>query len=334
MNAIRAIGPGLVLSFGIAAAAQFITTRFGGPVMLIAILIGIAFNFLRHTKTWSAGIYFASKRVLQLGIVLLGATITMGEILSLGAGTAILVIACVSGTLIAGTWIAKRFGLSADHAVLSAGAVAICGASAAMAISSVLPNTEKSERNIVLTVVGVTTLSTIAMVAYPPLAHLLGFSDRAAGIFLGATIHDVAQVIGAGYTVSDDAGSTAAIVKLMRVALLAPVVIIIAAFFKNSQSDTSAASRAFPLFLFGFAALMALNSLGWVSPDLRHTMGTVSRWCLVTAVAGLGVRTSIKEISALGPNPVSALIAQTIFLAILGIALINVLSLGTRFELV
>ena len=322
MNAIKSLAPGLLLATIVATAAQFITFRFGGPVMLIAILLGVALNFLNAQKRWTPGLVFASKRVLQLGIVLLGAQLTIAEVLSLGLPTAIIVILCVAATISIGWWIGNRFGLSSDHAVLSAGAVAICGASAAMAFSSVLPQTERSERNLILTVVGVTTLSTIAMVLYPPLTHFLGFSDTRAGIFIGATIHDVAQVIGAGYIISDQAGETAAIVKLMRVAMLAPAILIVAALFRGSSGSTGAASRAVPLFLIGFGLVLAANSAGMISDDFRTLLSAASRWCLIIAVAGLGVRTSLKEISTLGPAPVSALIAQTIFLALLGTGLI------------
>lgn len=322
MNAVKSLAPGLALATAIAAAAQFITFRYGGPVMLIAILLGVALNFLNTQDRWAPGLAFASKRVLQIGIVLLGARLTIGEVLSLGATTAAVVIICVALTITVGWWIGKRFGLSSDHAVLSSGAVAICGASAAMAFSSVLPQTERSERNLILTVVGVTTLSTIAMVAYPPLTHFLGFDDTKAGIFIGATIHDVAQVIGAGYIISDQAGETAAIVKLMRVAMLAPAILIVASIFRGASGSTGAATRAVPLFLIGFGLVLAINSAGFVSDGLRDTLSVASRWCLIIAVAGLGVRTSIKEIATLGPAPVSALIAQTLFLAALGTVLI------------
>ena len=322
MKAIKSLGPGLALAAAIAAAAQCITFRFGGPVMLIAILLGVALNFLNTQDRWTPGLAFASKRVLQIGIVLLGARLTIGEVLSLGITTAAIVVVCVALTIIVGWWIGKKFGLSSDHAVLSSGAVAICGASAAMAFSSVLPQTERSERNLILTVVGVTTLSTIAMVAYPPLTHFLGFDDTRAGIFIGATIHDVAQVIGAGYIISDQAGETAAIVKLMRVAMLAPAILIVASLFRGASGSTGAATRAVPLFLIGFGLVLAINSAGLISDDLRDSLSIASRWCLIIAVAGLGVRTSIKEIAILGPAPVSALIAQTFFLAALGTVLI------------
>ncbi len=282
--------------------------------MLYAILFGIAFNFLNDDPRTGAGIQFASKRVLQLGVILLGASVTFSEIAHLGWATALLVVAAVATTIAAGVLIGRGAGLTGPHATLSAGAVAICGASAAMAIASVLPQTKDSERNLILTVVGVTTLSTIAMVAYPPLTNLLGFSEMQAGVFLGATIHDVAQVIGAGYIVSDDAGAVAAVVKLMRVTLLAPAVFVIALVFSR-QAGTEATSRAFPVFLIGFAALMTANSFGLVPESLGQTIAGASRFCLVVAVSALGVKTALKELFEVGHRPVATLVLQTAWLA-------------------
>lgn len=310
----RRVAPGLVLAITIAFASLFIASRYGGPVMLYAILFGVAFNFLNDEPKTAAGVQFASKRVLQLGVVLLGASVTFAEIAELGWATALLVIAAVATTIVAGFYIGRAAGLSAPHATLSAGAVAICGASAAMAIASVLPQTKESERNLILTVVGVTTLSTVAMVTYPSLAHLFGFTDMQAGVFLGATIHDVAQVIGAGYIVSDEAGAVAAVVKLMRVTLLAPAVFVIAMLFSR-QAGADATGRAFPMFLIGFAALMAANSFGLVPDEFRSAIAGASRFCLVVAVSALGVKTSLKDLFEVGHRPVMALAAQTAWLA-------------------
>jgi uncharacterized integral membrane protein (TIGR00698 family) len=284
--------------------------------MLYAILFGIAFNFLNDEPKSAPGIQFASKRVLQLGVILLGASVTFAEIAALGWATALLVITAVVITISAGWLIGRTVGLSSSHSVLSAGAVAICGASAAMAIASVLPQTKEGERNLILTVVGVTSLSTIAMVVYPPLTHLLGLSDMQAGVFLGATIHDVAQVIGAGYIVSDEAGAVAAVVKLMRVTLLAPAVFLIAMRFAHHAASAEATGRAFPLFLLGFAALMIANSLGVIPDDWRPLIAGASRFSLVVAVSALGVKTSLKDIFEVGPKPVTALLLQTLLLAL------------------
>lgn len=312
---LRAVAPGLLVAVTVALASMFIASRYGGPVMLYAILFGIAFNFLSDDSKCAAGVRFASKRVLQLGVILLGGSVTFSEIAALGWATALLVILGVVTTIGAGWAIGRANGLTNAHATLSAGAVAICGASAAMAISSVLPQTKESERNLILTVVGVTTLSTIAMVVYPPLTHLLGFTEMQAGVFLGATIHDVAQVIGAGYIVSDDAGAVAAVVKLMRVTLLAPAVFIIAMLFARKTAGSEATGRAFPVFLLGFAVLMAANSVGAIPEAMREGLSGASRFCLVVAVSALGVKTSLKDLFKVGPKPVAALVLQTLWLA-------------------
>lgn len=208
-------------------AAQFVSAELGGPAMLLALLLGMSVSFLGDEERCAEGLMFSSKTVLKLGVALLGAQITVSEVAALGLPITTLVLSGVLFTLMAGAAIGRFVGLSSSHAILSAGSVAICGASAALAISSVLPRGEKLDQQTSLTVVGVTTLSTIAMVLYPLIARVFNFTDPQAGIFLGATIHDVAQVIGAGYTVSDEAGETAAIVKLMRVACLVPTVLAI-----------------------------------------------------------------------------------------------------------
>ncbi|WP_425410735.1 YeiH family protein [Hyphococcus sp.] len=311
----RAIAPGVLLCITIGLASLFIASRYGGPVMLYAILFGIAFNFMNDDAVTKPGVQFASKRLLQLGVILLGASVTFTEIAELGWATALLVTLGVATTILAGVVIGRSAGLTNAHSTLSAGAVAICGASAAMAIASVLPQSKENERNLILTVVGVTTLSTIAMVAYPPLTNLLGFTDLQSGVFLGATIHDVAQVIGAGYIVSDEAGAVAAVVKLMRVTLLAPAVFIIAVLFSRS-AGADATGRAFPVFLLGFAALMAANSIGVVPENASEAIAGASRFFLVTAVCALGVKTALKDLFTVGPKPVAALALQTGWLAL------------------
>ena len=312
---LRSLAPGLLLTATIALSSQFIAVRYGGPVMLYAILFGIAFNFLKDDEKCAAGIQFASKRLLQLGVILLGVRVTFSEIAALGWATAFLVVAGVAATLGVGWLIGRAGKLTSAHAILSAGAVAICGASAAMAIASVLPKTKDSEQNLILTVVGVTTLSTAAMIIYPSLAQLMAMTDMRAGVFLGATIHDVAQVMGAGFIISDDAAEVAAVVKLMRVTLLAPVVLMIALLFSGNAGDPKATGRAFPFFLIGFALLMIANSLGAITPDARGFLSDASRWLLTTAVAALGVRTALGDLVQVGPRPIAVLVFQTIFLA-------------------
>jgi len=148
--------------------------------------------------------------------------------------------------------------------ILTGGAVSICGASAALAISAILPRNEYTERNLSFTVFGVTLLSTLAMIAYPIAINLFGFADHQAGIFLGGTIHDVVQVVGAGFSISDAAGETATTVKLLRVSLLAPIVLVLGLAMSqlNLRVDEIGKAPPFvPRFVIGFAVLVIVNSL-------------------------------------------------------------------------
>ena len=167
--------------------------------------------------------------MLRLGVALLGLKITMAEVTSLGWSPLLLVVAAVALTIVASTLAARWMGFDPRFGVLSGGATAICGASAAMAISAALPSHPLKEYATLFTVVGVSILSTVAMLLYPAIARYAGLDDTHAGIFIGATVHDVAQVIGAGYAISPETGDTATIVKLARVAMLLPVIVAIAA---------------------------------------------------------------------------------------------------------
>lgn len=308
--------PGVLLSVTIALAAMFISGQYGGPVMLYALGIGIAFNFISEEKRFESGITFSAKKILRIGVALLGLRVTLGEIASLGLPTLTLVSLGLVTTILFGWLIGKALGLRSDHAILSAGAVAICGASAALAIAAALPRHKDSECNTILTVVGVTALSTVAMVFYPFIAGAMGFSDELAGIFIGATIHDVAQVVGAGYTISESAGDTAAIVKLMRVTYLAPVVFFVAlAFRQNAASETGARVPIVPFFMLAFLAFVALNSANLIPAGLVTFGSEVSRFALITAVAALGCKTSIKTMIEVGPKPMLVLSAITLLLA-------------------
>jgi len=315
---LRLLVPGLLLALVLAMASKFVASSYGGPTMLFALLFGMAFNFLAKDEACMPGIGFASKTILRFGVALLGVQLTLGDLTALGAPTVFLVVAGVIVTITGGWAIARMLKLPTELAILSAGAVAICGASAALAIASILPRDETRERNTILVVAGVTTFSTLAMIFYPPLAHALGLSDRDAGIFFGATIHDVAQVIGAGYAVSDTAGETAAIVKLMRVACLVPAVMLIGLRFRKERGDDDNQQKVplLPMFLVGFILLVLINSTGIIPSALVGSLTETSRWCLTAAVAALGVKTNLGEVFSVGPRPLVAMLGQTILLAI------------------
>ncbi|MGH8675584.1 MAG: YeiH family protein [Burkholderiales bacterium] len=312
----RWFGPGLLTALMIALAATFVSEHYGGPQFLYALFFGIAFNFLATDPKTRPGIEFAARTVLRFGVALLGVRITLDQIVSLGAAPVMTVVAAVMATIAVGAWLARVMKRPLAEGLLTGGAVAICGASAALAISSVLPPSERSGKFTLLTVVGVTLLSTVAMILYPLVVRLAHFDDAQAGIFLGGTIHDVAQVVGAGYIISPTAGDNATFVKLLRVAMLLPVVLVFSLIFRG-RGVTADGTPLLPWFLIGFAALVAASSAGLFSAPVIAGLSEISRWCLVTAIAALGVKTSFQDFASLGWRPVVLMVGETAFLALL-----------------
>ncbi len=309
--------PGFLIALTVAAAANFVALAYGGPVMLLALLIGMALNFLAAEEHAAPGLQFATKPVLQVGVALLGLRIAFSDITALGAETLILVVVGVLATIAAGVILSRLVGRSGTFGLLAGGATAICGASAALAISSALPNSKERDRETAFVIVIVTTLSTLAMVIYPVLAHLLGFDDRATGIMLGATIHDVAQVVGAGYGVSDESGDAATIVKLFRVVLLLPVVFCISLAFRGKGEGSATSRLPVPLFAVAFALLVVVHSLHLLPEALERPLAEISRWCLLTAVAAIGIRTSIPEMLKMGRSAIAVPAGATLVLLVL-----------------
>ena len=319
----RRLAPGIGVAALVAAAASFLAEHYGAPVMLFALLIGMAFHFLAENARCGPGVAFASKTLLRLGVALLGFRITFGQIAALGIEAILAVIFLVAVTIATGFIAARLFGRGWRFALLTGGSVAICGASAALAIAAVIPHNEKTERNILFTVVAVTTLSTIAMVLYPILFAALGLDDVTAGFLVGATIHDVAQVVGAGYSISEAAGETATIVKLLRVAML-PIILLIVVVALRSQA-TAEARPGLPWFVTVFAALVALNSLLPIPEIIGEAANSGSKLLLITAIAALGMKTDLRAFTELGSGHVWTVVLET--LAMLAMALLLAMTL-------
>lgn len=316
--------PGLFLCVTVAMAATFLSQHYGAPVMLFALLLGMAFNFIEPAGKMGPGVVFASKTVLRLGVALLGARITLGDMLVLGPAPIILALGGLVTTIGLAIMLARVAGRSISFGVLTGGSVGICGASAALALSSVLPQGKHgiSERDTIFTVVAVTALSTVAMVLYPIITDLFGFGDTKAGIFIGATVHDVAQVVGAGYSISPQAGDAATIVKLLRVAMLVPAVAVITLVMARLASAGTGERARFPLFLIGFVLLVAINSVGIIPPAMATALGDASRWALVAAIAGLGMKTSLKSFFEVGPRALFMIVAETVWIALFASAVL------------
>jgi uncharacterized integral membrane protein (TIGR00698 family) len=185
-------------------------------------------------------------------------------------------------------------------------------------VAAVLPYNKHAEKNLIFTVVCVTALSTVAMIAYPLIVTAFNMNATASGVFLGATIHDVAQVVGAGYMMSDEIGDTATFTKLLRVSTLVPVVLIIAliaARWGKTPFDTAPSGFPLPSFLVAFIIIVSINSAGFIVPEVASFMVEMSRWCLILAMVGLGMKSSFKELAAMGWRPIALMVAETLFLA-------------------
>jgi uncharacterized integral membrane protein (TIGR00698 family) len=295
----------------------------------MALLLGIAFHFLSEEGRCVPGIGFSAKTVLRIGVALLGARMSVALLASVGGSTIGLLVLAVVATIGFAAIAARMLGRGWRIALLTGGSVAICGASAAMAIAAVLPKNEFSERNLTFTVLAVTVLSTVAMVVYPIACSAIGFDHHTSGIFLGATIHDVAQVVGAGFTISDETGQLATLIKLIRVMLLAPVVLTYSLMLRVVHQDIGASAKRPPLvpgFIVGFLALATLSSLGVLPKPAVNVLSDISRWFLLFGISAVGMRTSLKSMGQVGHTALILIVAETLFIALFvlgGIALIH-----------
>lgn len=318
----KTLVPGLLVTALVGMAAAFLGSHYKGSMLLFALLLGLALHFISEDTRCAIGIQFASSTVLRLGVALLGLRLTIDHVVTLGWQTVAALLAAVSLTIALGLLLARLFKVRTSLGVLIGGATAICGASAALAISSVLPKDANLERDTTLTVVGVTTLSTVAMVVYPLITQWLGFDAVMAGKFIGATIHDVAQVVGAGYSLSPEAGDAATITKLMRVAFLMPVLVVISLVVRLRMSGAVGAGSAaktplLPWFTVVFVVLMLINSTGWIPVAVQSAASNVSQAFLVLAIAGVGLKTSLRDVTRLGWRPVAMIFLVTLGLAFL-----------------
>jgi uncharacterized integral membrane protein (TIGR00698 family) len=348
----RTLFPGVLACAVVAAAATFLSQHYGAPVMLFALLLGMAMNFLAESpptalragppegepSPWGGpaatadspcapGIAFTARELLRVGVALLGLRITLAQVVELGWPPVLLVVLAVVLTIGVSMVAARLMGFQSLFGLLSGGATAICGASAALALAAALPGHPLKERATLFTVIGVSALSTLAMIVYPMLARAFGLDAQAAGVFLGATIHDVAQVVGAGYSMSHQTGDVATLVKLLRVAMLLPVIVFAIAITRRRHSAAGQQHGTrpplLPWFVAAFAVLVAVNSTGWLPAGLVSLGNDASRWCLVAAMAAIGMKTQLRELATVGLKPIVLMVGETVFLVALVLALLH-----------
>lgn len=330
--------PGLVLSAIVAAAgyvaAPLVAHLVPIPNMVIALVIGIALNPIAARPVAQAGMAFCVRTVLRWAVALLGLRVAVGDIAALGFGSGVLIVLAMAATVVSGFLFARWSGRAEGFGALVGVGTAVCGASATLACSTVVPEYRGKPTDVVFVVVAVNALATLAMLFYPPLCLVLGFDAPTTGIMLGGTIHDVAQVVGAGYAVSETVGNTAVIVKLFRVFLLLPAVLAVGWYFTLKGKRHGQARVPVPVFGIVFLVLCALNSAIPLAPLLlpvyapaKQVLVEASTWGLLLAIGALGLGTSVKTIAALGWRHIATALATTAVIFVIvtaGLLLIRV----------
>lgn len=301
---LRRLYPGAALCAVLALAGSFLAEHYTAPALMLVLLLGFGFANQAADARMQPGVAFCSRQILRIGVALLGARIGVEQLLTVGSLPVVMVLTSVPLVIGCALLMGRWLGLPTLHSLVAGVAVAICGVSAAIAVAAVIPTGRLEDRRLLGVVVGVTALGTLSMLVYPPLLGTLGYDEIESGLLLGASIHDVAQAAGAGYLVSDSAGDIATLTKLLRVALLAPLVLLLGFLLRRGDSGTA----ELPLFLLGFLALFGLNSLGWLPAGLREGLIAASNACLLVTMAALGMRTTLGELLAQGWRPMLLLV--------------------------
>ena len=312
---------GVLSSVVIGIAAMFVSNTYGGPTVLYALLLGMAFHFISDDVRAIAGIELCAKNFLRTGVALLGARITAEELAQLSLGSITILVTGVFATVAFSMLVNRVIKWPRAEGALAGASVAICGASAAAALALVIDKKSLREQALLAIIVTVTALSTISMVVYPLLCELLGFAGSQAGFLLGGTIHDVAQVVGAGAMLGNEALQTATMTKMLRVAMLIPMMFVFTALFsargEHGEARPPKTVNPFaqiPLFLIGFVLLALLNVVGVIPTAVSDTLAQASQLLILVAMGALGIKTSLGKLRAVGMAPIVLMTLNTIFL--------------------
>ena len=291
---------GLVVAALVAALATGLHTLV--PVvssLTFAVAGGVVLGNRRNTDHLQPGFTFAARTMLRLGVVLLGLRLSIGQVTELGIATLAVIAATVAATFFGTRWLGARLGVSEPLSLLIATGYSICGASAIAAME----DTSQAEEEEVAMSIGLVTLAgTVAMFALPALAGLFGLSDEHFGIWVGASVHDVAQVVAAASVGGASVLAIAVVVKLTRVILLAPLVAGVS-LTRSRHGDAAERPPALPSFVIGFLALLILRSTGWVPSSVVDGARLVEGALLTLALVGLGAAVRIDRLRQLGGAP-------------------------------
>lgn len=320
----KSIYLGLCLCISLGLIAKLGSAHSGLPVMMLAILMGLALNSVLSAKPLKAGIQWSSKSLLYIGVALLGLRMDLSILMGAGWIYPAFAFGLLTLTLGLGFIICRWLSGDKYFAILMCSAVAVCGVSAAAAVCCALPKCNKRDSHMAITVGGITVLSTVAMITYPVAASVFGFSETEAGIFMGGTIHNVSQAVGAGYMVSEPTGDIATLVKLLRVSALLPVIVIITFMFNPANTETTQKSTRswtsyFPSFLIVFFGFALLKTASLMPETIGTAGGLIAEFCLIISMVAIGLKTDMKQVLIVGVKPLLAMTLTTLLMASLAI---------------
>lgn len=296
--------------------------------LVIAIIIGMiwkqAIGVPSHLQK---GVTFSNKKLLRLGIILLGMRLNLIDIYQAGISVFLIAAICLVFTLFVVYGLTRWFGVGKRLGILTACGTAICGAAAVVAVA---PQVKAKDEETAVGAATVAVLGTIFTLIYSVIYSILNFSPTGYGIFTGATLHEIAHVIAAADVGGSEAVDLAVIVKLTRVALLVPVVIVVGYMFQRSGESTNkkVSMSIIPWFILGFLAMSGFNTLGIVSESVANTIVTVAYLLIAMAMAGLGLNVDLKTFRRLGMKSFAAGMVGSVLLVILGYSLVMLFQLN------
>ncbi|CAL74228.1 conserved hypothetical protein; putative membrane protein [Bradyrhizobium sp. ORS 278] len=320
--------PGLALSAAIAAGAFGLRQLPGLGMfspMILAIVAGMALHNVVGTPAQARpGVTFAMRRVLRVAIILLGLQLTAADIVEVGARGLAVIALSLTGTFLFTVWMGRLLGVDRKLTELIAAGTSICGASAVIATNTV---TRAHDEDVAYAVACVTVFGSLAMVVYPLLPALLHLDAHAFGLWSGASIHEIAQVVAAAFQQGQQAGEFGTIAKLARVMLLAPVVLTLGLLATrracHGRRGQSSAQPPLPWFVLGFVALVGVNSVITVPAEAKTIIVTATTFLLSTALAAMGLETDFAKLKAKGLRPAALGFAAFLFIASFSLALVK-----------
>jgi uncharacterized integral membrane protein (TIGR00698 family) len=324
--------PGVFLTSivaGTAFAIRLLPGMANFSPMILSMIIGIVFHNTVGTAAWAkAGVAFSLRWLLRGAIILLGLQLTASQVIEIGGRGLGIIAVTLLATFVFTLWMGKLLGVEPKLAQLIAAGTSICGASAVIATNTV---TDAHDEDVAYAVACVTVFGSVAMFTYPLLPGLLHLDPHAFGLWAGASIHEIAQVVAVAFQEGQKAGQFGTIAKLSRVMLLAPMVIAIGLMgareiHRKSEAGTPQARLPLPWFVLGFVALMGVNSLVTIPADARAFIVAATTFLLSVALAAMGLETDIGKLAAKGLRP--ALLGAFAFLFIAGFSLTLIKLMG------